>query len=137
MPESQLINEYGPEPTNYYGASFLNRLSFPRDDYKFLHKAFNHPSTQFLILDNLTSTSRYSSRTASGTRWRKREETPRNTLSSFSLLRAPQSLPNSSAARMSWTNLRRLLPGTPQREHLSRCLFSLELTSLQRMKVGY
>ena len=54
MPESQLINEYGPEPTNYYGASFLNRLSFLRDDYKFLHKAFNHPSTQFLILDNLT-----------------------------------------------------------------------------------
>jgi NAD+ diphosphatase len=54
MPENQLINEYGPEPINYYGGSFLNRLSFLREDYKFLHKAFNHPSTQFLILDNLT-----------------------------------------------------------------------------------
>lgn len=53
MSENQLVNEYGPEPVNYYGASFLNRLGFLRDDYAFLNQAFNHPSTQFLVLNNL------------------------------------------------------------------------------------
>lgn len=49
----QLVAEYGAEPLTYYGGSFLNRLSFLRDDYKFLHSAITHPSTQFLVLQNL------------------------------------------------------------------------------------
>lgn len=49
-----LVSILGNEPINYYGKSSLNRLSFLRDNYNFLHKALTHPSTKFLVLDNLT-----------------------------------------------------------------------------------
>lgn len=53
MTEGSLEANYGKEPYTYYGSSFLNRLSFLREDYGFLHAAINHPSTQFLVLDRL------------------------------------------------------------------------------------
>lgn len=49
----QLTVEYGPEPFNYYGRAALNRVSFLRDDYAFMHGAINHPSTRFLPLKDL------------------------------------------------------------------------------------
>lgn len=50
----KLTHEYGPEPTNYYGGTALNRVSFLREDYAFAHEAINHPSTRFLPLKGLT-----------------------------------------------------------------------------------
>lgn len=49
-----LVSFLGHEPINYYGKSSLNRLSFLRDNYNFLHQAISHPSTKFLILEELT-----------------------------------------------------------------------------------
>lgn len=49
----RLQQYYGPEPSTYYAGSHLNRVSFLRDDYKFLNLAVNHPQTRFLVLDNL------------------------------------------------------------------------------------
>lgn len=51
---SKLVSKYGPEPLNYFGSSFLNRVSFLRDDYAFLNAAFTHPASKFLILKNLS-----------------------------------------------------------------------------------
>lgn len=52
---SQLQQAYGPEPNIYYGDSLVNRLSFLREDYAFLHAALNHPAAQFMVLDNLAA----------------------------------------------------------------------------------
>lgn len=49
-----LVDVFGDEPINYYGHADINRLSFLRTNYDFLHKALVHPSTQFLLLDGLS-----------------------------------------------------------------------------------
>lgn len=54
MVGGQLEKSYGLEPQSYYGGSLVNRLAFLREDYTFLHAAVSHPSTQFLILENLS-----------------------------------------------------------------------------------
>lgn len=54
MSATLLTDIFGDEPTNYYGSSFLNRLSFLRENYTFLHQAVIHPSTKFLLLDGLS-----------------------------------------------------------------------------------
>lgn len=45
---------FGPEPLTYYGgsSSFVNRVSFLREDYTFLNLAVKHPESRFLILRN-------------------------------------------------------------------------------------
>lgn len=45
---------FGPEPLTYYGgsSSFVNRVSFLREDYAFLDLAVNHPESRFLVLRN-------------------------------------------------------------------------------------
>lgn len=54
MSLASLNTVFGAEPVNYYGKSFINRLSFLRTDYDFLHQAVVHPSTKFLVLDGLS-----------------------------------------------------------------------------------
>lgn len=51
--DSLLSRRFGPEVGNYFSGSPLNRLSFLRTDHAFLAAAFAHPSTAFLLLENL------------------------------------------------------------------------------------
>jgi len=51
--ESMLTRRFGREVANYFGGSPLNRLGFLRTDHVFLSNAFRHPSTSFLLCDNL------------------------------------------------------------------------------------
>src|SRR5579871_2782467 len=50
---SMLSRKFGREIANYFSGSPLNRVSFLRTDYAFLSAAFTHPSTSFLIFNNL------------------------------------------------------------------------------------
>ncbi|KAI2642834.1 NUDIX hydrolase domain-like protein [Xylaria nigripes] len=50
--DSMLSRKFGREVANYFSGSPLNRVSFLRTDYGFLHAAFAHPSTSFMLLDN-------------------------------------------------------------------------------------
>lgn len=52
-PTSMLAQKFGRETANYFSGSPLNRLSFLRGDRDFLRAAFSHPSTGFLLLNNL------------------------------------------------------------------------------------
>lgn len=52
-PTSMLAQKFGRETANYFAGSPLNRLSFLRGDRDFLRAAFSHPSTGFLLLNNL------------------------------------------------------------------------------------
>lgn len=54
MSVAPLNSVFGEEPVNYFGASFINRLSFLRSNYDFLHQAIIHPCTKFLVCDRLT-----------------------------------------------------------------------------------
>lgn len=49
---SVLAKKYGPGVTNYYSGAPLNRLSFLREDYDFLSRAFSSPDTQFVALND-------------------------------------------------------------------------------------
>lgn len=49
---SVLAKKYGPGVTNYYSGAPLNRLSFLRDDYTFLSRAFSSPDAQFVALND-------------------------------------------------------------------------------------
>ncbi|MCJ1475752.1 NADH pyrophosphatase [Lambiella insularis] len=51
--DSMLTRKFGKEVTNYFAGSPLNRVSFLRTDHNFLSAALKHPSTSFLLLDNL------------------------------------------------------------------------------------
>jgi NAD+ diphosphatase len=51
--DSILSQKYGPESTNYFSNSPLNRLSFLREDHAFLKGAFSHPETNFLLMNEL------------------------------------------------------------------------------------
>lgn len=72
--DSALGRKFGKEVTNYFGGNVgprifasgamttktpltgspLNRLSFLREDYEFLAKAFAHPTTKFLVFKTLS-----------------------------------------------------------------------------------
>jgi len=51
--DTMLSRKFGREVVNYFSGSPLNRVSFLRTDHKFLRSAFSHPSTRFMLLDNL------------------------------------------------------------------------------------
>ncbi|KAJ6155456.1 hypothetical protein N7470_006022 [Penicillium chermesinum] len=58
LAESMLSRRFGRETANYFSSSPLNRLSFLRGDHSFLSSALKHPSTRFLLLNNLTPLTR-------------------------------------------------------------------------------
>ncbi|MCJ1237390.1 NADH pyrophosphatase [Varicellaria rhodocarpa] len=51
--DSMLSRKFGREIANYFSGSPLNRVSFLRTDHSFLSAALKHPSTSFLLLNNL------------------------------------------------------------------------------------
>ena len=51
--DSMLARKFGPEVTNYFSGSTLNRVGFLRDDHSFLSQALRHPSTHFLPCNGL------------------------------------------------------------------------------------
>lgn len=50
---SMLSTKFGREIANYFSGSPLNRVGFLRADHVFLRSAFSHPSTRFLLLNEL------------------------------------------------------------------------------------
>lgn len=50
---SMLSTKFGREIANYFAGSPLNRVGFLRADHTFLRSAFSHPSTCFLLLNEL------------------------------------------------------------------------------------
>ncbi|ROW12222.1 hypothetical protein VMCG_00102 [Cytospora schulzeri] len=51
--DSMLSRKFGRELANYFAGSPLNRVGFLRGDHVFLRSAFTHPSTRFLLLNEL------------------------------------------------------------------------------------
>ncbi|KAF3935354.1 hypothetical protein ABW19_dt0209479 [Dactylella cylindrospora] len=51
--ESILSKKFGPGVENYFSGSPLNRLAFLRSNHTFLATALTHPSTRFILLNNL------------------------------------------------------------------------------------
>lgn len=51
--DSMLSRKFGREIANYFSGSPLNRVAFLRSDHTFVSKAFSHPSTAFLLLNDL------------------------------------------------------------------------------------
>ncbi|MCJ1471051.1 NADH pyrophosphatase [Pseudocyphellaria aurata] len=51
--DSMLSRKFGQEVANYFSGSRLNRVSFLRTNHSFLSAALKHPSTAFLLLNNL------------------------------------------------------------------------------------
>ncbi|KUI65141.1 hypothetical protein VM1G_00862 [Cytospora mali] len=51
--DSMLSRKFGRELSNYFAGSPLNRVGFLRGDHVFLRSAFSHPSTRFLLLNEL------------------------------------------------------------------------------------
>lgn len=62
--DSMLSRKFGREVANYFAGSPLNRVSFLRGDHAFLSAAFAHPSTSFLLMDNLSPLAKDSSNLA-------------------------------------------------------------------------
>jgi NAD+ diphosphatase len=52
--DSMLSRKFGREVANYFSGNPLNRVSFLRGDHGFLSSAFTHPTTSFLLLENLS-----------------------------------------------------------------------------------
>ncbi|MCJ1459818.1 NADH pyrophosphatase [Mycoblastus sanguinarius] len=52
--DSMLSRKFGTEVANYFSGSPLNRVSFLRTDQAFLSAALKHPSTSFLLFNNLS-----------------------------------------------------------------------------------
>lgn len=50
---SMLSSKFGREIANYFSGSPLNRVGFLRSDHVFLRAAFSHPSTRFLLMNEL------------------------------------------------------------------------------------
>lgn len=48
-----LSRKFGREVANYFSGSPLNRVSFLRANHEFITKALTHPSTSFLLLNEL------------------------------------------------------------------------------------
>ncbi|KAH9882545.1 hypothetical protein J1614_000781 [Plenodomus biglobosus] len=51
--DSMLSRKFGKEIANYFSGSPLNRVSFLRADHAFLSSALKHPSTAFVVFNNL------------------------------------------------------------------------------------
>ena len=51
--DSMLSRKFGKEVANYFSGNPLNRVGFLREDHKFLSSAFKHPSTSFLVCNEL------------------------------------------------------------------------------------
>ncbi|KAI4227909.1 MAG: hypothetical protein L6R36_002059 [Xanthoria steineri] len=51
--ESMLSRKFGREIANYFSGSPLNRVSFLRTDHSFLSAALKHPTTSFLVFNDL------------------------------------------------------------------------------------
>ncbi|KAF2496929.1 hypothetical protein BU16DRAFT_507644 [Lophium mytilinum] len=51
--DSMLSRKFGKEVANYFSGSPLNRVSFLRTDHAFLSQALKHPSTSFLLFNDL------------------------------------------------------------------------------------
>ncbi|KAL8953775.1 MAG: hypothetical protein Q9222_000392 [Ikaeria aurantiellina] len=51
--DSMLSRKFGKEVANYFSGSPLNRVSFLRADHAFLSAALKHPTTSFLLFNNL------------------------------------------------------------------------------------
>ncbi|KAH8805922.1 NUDIX hydrolase domain-like protein [Xylogone sp. PMI_703] len=51
--DSMLSRKFGREVANYFSGSPLNRVAFLRSDHTFISQAFTHPSTAFLLLNDL------------------------------------------------------------------------------------
>ncbi|KAB8360898.1 hypothetical protein FH972_024631 [Carpinus fangiana] len=51
--DSMLSRKFGREVANYFSGSPLNRVSFLRGDHKFLSEALHHPTTRFILFNNL------------------------------------------------------------------------------------
>ncbi|GAB7346972.1 hypothetical protein MBLNU459_g3130t1 [Dothideomycetes sp. NU459] len=51
--DSMLSRKFGKEVANYFSGSPLNRVGFLRGDHAFLSSALKHPSTSFLVLNDL------------------------------------------------------------------------------------
>ena len=51
--DSMLARKFGKEVANYFSGSPLNRVGFLREDHNFLSQAFAHPSTSFLLCNEL------------------------------------------------------------------------------------
>ncbi|KAL8738072.1 MAG: hypothetical protein Q9181_001096 [Wetmoreana brouardii] len=51
--DSMLSRKFGKEVANYFSGSPLNRVSFLRADHTFLSAALKHPTTSFLLFNNL------------------------------------------------------------------------------------
>ncbi|QSZ32615.1 hypothetical protein DSL72_002194 [Monilinia vaccinii-corymbosi] len=62
--DSMLSRKFGREVANYFSGSPLNRVSFLRTNHDFISKAFVHPTTNFLLLNNLAPLTKNPSRLA-------------------------------------------------------------------------
>lgn len=51
--DSMLSRKFGKEVANYFSGNPLNRVGFLREDSQFLSSAFKHPSTSFLLCNEL------------------------------------------------------------------------------------
>ena len=51
--DSMLSRKFGREIANYFSGSPLNRVSFLRGNHDFISKAFVHPTTSFILFNNL------------------------------------------------------------------------------------
>lgn len=49
-----LSRKFGREIANYFSGSPLNRVSFLRSNHEFVSKALTHPSTSFLLFNDLS-----------------------------------------------------------------------------------
>jgi NAD+ diphosphatase len=51
--ESMLSRKFGREVANYFSGSPINRVSFLRANHDFISHALTHPTTKFMLFDNL------------------------------------------------------------------------------------
>ncbi|KAJ5099644.1 Zinc ribbon NADH pyrophosphatase [Penicillium argentinense] len=58
LADSMLSRRFGKETVNYFSSSPINRLSFLRSEHPFLSSALKHPSTRFVLLNNLAPLTR-------------------------------------------------------------------------------
>lgn len=51
--DSMLSRKFGREVANYFSGSPINRVSFLRANHDFISKALTHPTTRFMLFDDL------------------------------------------------------------------------------------